>query len=252
MGAVIFFTEVGQQPTWAAETSVFEVKMGGEAQLLRTWGLRDLHELKSSHSKEIDPATRQLTPFRGVLLSQLLDRSMDSLSVEKKALVDLLVFKNAAGGEVVLPRSVVTRYPVLVALHDREASLVMPWTSKPKIQQEGLPVEKLFLPKITQLHLTNYREKFSGVFLKRRTDPLAMRGEKIFVQNCLSCHSDGQARRLGASGHPTAPGAPNLSEKDLRSLVNYLQAYRGENPTSGTSQFTKSLFKNVAEAATVR
>jgi mono/diheme cytochrome c family protein len=156
--------------------------------------------------------------------------------------VDLVIIKSTSGGQVLLPRSVVTKYPVLLALQDGKTSLVLPWTSKPKIMQEGLPVESYFIGDVSRVELSNYRDRFGSVFLRRRTDPLAMRGEKIFVQNCIGCHAgaqppsivdvsgETQSRRLASSGHPQVKGIPKLNDRDRKALVNYLDAYRAENP----------------------
>ena len=107
--------------------------------------------------------------------------------------------------------------------------------------QEGLPVESYFLSEVSRLELSNYSERYSGLFLKRRTDPLAMRGEKIFVQNCITCHSTGKIpsltdgadhgaarQKLASGGHPPVKGSPKLNDRDFRALVNYLDAYRAE------------------------
>ena len=124
----------------------------------------------------------------------------------------------------------------------------MPWTSKSKIQSENLPIESYFLGDLTHIELSNYRERYGSVFLKRRTDPLAMRGEKLFVQNCVGCHADGgkpglaelsgelQARRLVSDGHPAqVKGVPKLGERDRKALVNYLDAFRTENASKTAS-----------------
>jgi hypothetical protein len=208
---------------------------------LKSWDFQALGKLKAASAQEKDPASGKLTHYKGVLLSQVLDQAMESLSVDRRAQVDLVVLQSATGEQVLLPRSVLVKYPVMVALQDGKASIVMPWTSKPKILQEGLPIESYFVKDLTRVELSNYRERYSSVFLKRRTDPLAMRGEKIFVQNCISCHTSRQApalgdlsgevqsRRLASGGHPVLKGSPKLNDRDRRAVGNYLDAYRGEN-----------------------
>jgi mono/diheme cytochrome c family protein len=225
----------------AGEGVQFSWTASSPAQELKHFESNDFSKFKSVSSQEKDPATGKLTPYKGVLLSQLIEKAMDPLPLDHKAQLDLVILSGASGGQVLLPRSVITKYPVMVALNGGSPSVVMPWTSKPKLLQEGLPVESYFVTGVTRVELSNYRERFGRFFLKRRTDPSAMRGEKIFVQQCISCHAGGvggaladlsgeaKARKLASTGHPVIKGSPKLNEKELRSLVNYLDAYRSEN-----------------------
>lgn len=246
-----------QSMAWAegSQSSALSViwAAAGPEQVLKTWEFPDLSKLKQTSSHEKDPASGKLTRYKGVLLSQVLEAAMNSLSVEHKALVDLVIFKNASGGQVLLPRSVITKYPVLLALDGPSASLVIPWTSKPKVLREDLPVESYFISNVKLIELSNYRDRYASVFLKRRTDPLAMRGEKLFVQNCVGCHAgankptvtdlsgEAKARRLASDGHPAqVKGVPRLNDRDRRALVNYLDAYRTENSTSGKGGATQA------------
>ena len=154
--------------------------MTGPEQELKTWNQAAFGKLKSVSSQEKSPTSGKLTRYKGVLLSQVLEQAMESLPLERKAQVDLLILKNASGGQVLLPRSVVTKYPVMLALDGDKTSVVMPWTSKSRIMSEDLPIESYFVSDLTRIELSNYRERYQSVFLKRRTDPLAMRGEKLF------------------------------------------------------------------------
>ena len=70
------------------------------------------------------------------------------------------------------------------------------------------------------------------IYLTKRNEPLAMRGEKLFVQGCLSCHSsqEGIAKAQSWSGqHPAIKGAPSLDERDQRALRAYLDIFKSEN-----------------------
>lgn len=230
-------------------------EQGGIREEIKAWSLNDLSGLKKVSTQERDPMTGKLSQWNGVLLSQVVDHAMQTMPAERKAQVDLVVLKNTAGGQAFIPRALIVKYPMLLALQRDQKSLgdlgpvysVVPWTSKTKIQQEGVPLEKFFLPQVTQVELTNYRERYSGLYLKRRTDPAAMRGEKLFVQQCVTCHADRQnptilelasgekTREVASAGkHPEVKGTPSLTDKDKRSLKSYLEAYRAEN--SGTVQ----------------
>jgi hypothetical protein len=234
---------LGVWGTEAAQADVtVSMSVSGPEQMLKTWDPSGLGNLKAASSLEKDPVSGRMTRYKGVLLSQLLEKTVAGLSAERRAQVDLLVFKSASGGTVLMPRSVVTQYPVLVALREGKASIVMPWTSKSKIMKECLPIESYFVSDLTGIELSNYNERYTSVFLKRRTDPLAMRGEKMFVQNCVGCHSETAkptladlsaetpSRRLASEGHPaTVKGAPHLDDRARRALVSYLEAFRAEN-----------------------
>ena len=111
---------------------------------------------------------------------------------------------------------------------------------KAKTSYEELPIENYFLPQIKRVELTNYKEQFSVWFLKRRTDPSAIRGERLFLQTCVGCHGGGygpsildvSAKILTSyairNEHALVKGVPKMSDQDKRSLVHYLQAYRNE------------------------
>jgi mono/diheme cytochrome c family protein len=233
---------VGAIASQARADLTIALSVSGPEQVLKTWDAAALANLKTSaSSQEKDPLTGKLTTFKGLLLSHLVEQSMAGVALERKAQVDLLVIKNGAGGQVLLPRSVLTKYPAMLALGGPAPRVVMPWTSKPKMLKEDLPIESYFVSDVVRIELANYRERYSSVYLKRRTDPLAMKGEKIFVQNCVGCHADGnrpalselsgepQARKLASDGHPpSVKGVPKLSERDRRALANYLNAYRAE------------------------
>jgi cytochrome c len=75
------------------------------------------------------------------------------------------------------------------------------------------------------------------VFLKRRTDPSAVRGEKVFMESCLSCHAGGMGPTvqqiipgIRKREHRFMAGYQRLTEKDQLSLENYLDAFVSENP----------------------
>jgi hypothetical protein len=204
----------------------------GSEQALKSWDSIGISKLKTVQSHEKDPATGKLTAYRGARLDDVIEQAMAELPVERKAQVDLVIFKNAAGGQVMIPRSVIVKYSGMLAQQGDQLSLVMPWTSKPRIVQEALPVETYSLASVNRVELSNYQERFGALFLKRRMDPLAVRGEKFFVQNCISCHSSSPqetaSRGLALSEHPTVKGGPKLDSRDRRALTSYLDAYRAE------------------------
>ena len=226
----------------------------GGAQDLKSWALTDLTHLKKISVREKDPVTGAMSNWQGALLSDVVDTAMSSLPPDSRAQIDLIILKNDTASQAMIPRAFITKYPVILALSRDQKELgslgpvysVVPWTSRPKSQQEGLPLESYFLSGVKTVELTNYRDHYGPLFLKRRTDPAAMRGEKLFVQNCAVCHAPAEnfiKSRLPASdAHPALKGAPRLSDRDRRSLTSYFEAYRAENGLNKDTHQSASIF----------
>ena len=219
---------------------------------LKSWDAGALHKLRAASSQEKDPETGQVVSWKGVALSVLIEQALEGVPIGEKAQIDLVVLKNGSGTQAFVPRSLVTHYPVLLAWERGGPGLgprgpwysVIPWTSKPKILAENLPLERYFVPGLVEVELTNYRNLYSAYFLHRRTDPSAVRGEKIFVQNCLGCHAPAQvpqivttdpANRVVATQgeHSTVKGASRLATRDWRALMSYFGAFKAEATAPG-------------------
>lgn len=196
----------------------------------------ELKKLKHSNSTEADGRNGKRVRFEGVLLSDVIEKSLTGMGNEKKAQVDLVILKNPQGVEALIPRSFLVKYPVLLAQSEDRKSLgalksVVPWTSHPKARGEGLPLETYFVSNVQEIQLANYRERYGEVYLKRRMDPLAMRGEKIFIQSCLSCHDSEPGinkARQWVGKHPTVNGSPKLDSREQRAIQSYLEHFKAE------------------------
>ncbi len=225
----------------------------GNRQELAVWDIPFLAKSPVRRSREKDPATGKLKRWEGWVLADLIVRATEPLGADDRASIDLVVLRDAAGGQALVPRWFVVKYPMLLARGAPAESVglraIVPWTSQPKAGQEGLPVATFFLEGVTELELGNYRERYGALFLKRRTDPAAVRGEKLFVQNCVSCHGSGRGPSVLAANllegrwgeilrspgaHPGAEGIPSLGSRESRSLVSYLEAYRYESGPKAT------------------
>ncbi len=230
----------------------------GKEQELKSWTIEELTRSKQVTSHEMDPSTSKVVRWKGPLLAPLIETALNQISLEKRAQVDLVVLKGQDNAQAVIPRSFVVKYPLVLALSMEQRDLgsrgpvfsLAPWTSRGKaIEKEELPVETYFVPGLKTVELTNSHEKYGYVYLRKRSDPLALRGEKRFVQSCLACHATGRgpalsdvssesrARALASAGHPNIKGAPKLDEKERRSLQTYLDAIRAEGapPAPGTA-----------------
>jgi hypothetical protein len=233
----------------------FEWVIQGERQTLRSWGMSDFLQLKKALFLEKDPTSHRLEKWQGVPLTQLIEKELRALSSEKRSAVDLIVLKTAQGAKALIPRSLITKYPISLGFRlsggvlQHELHSIIPWTSKSKILQENLPVESYFLSQVNQVELTNFHSAFGAMYLKRRTDPSAMKGEKIFVQQCGACHREGSGAisvvslRSGSGGNAgddrpyferflknTAHRGSKVKEPVWKSVIRYLDAFRLENP----------------------
>lgn len=95
--------------------------------------------------------------------------------------------------------------------------------------------------RVTHLEFGNVRDRLGPWFLTQRTDPIALKGEKTFVQGCAACHAQGNGVGLidvkgklltwsaKSFEHPSGkPGAPTLrlTEKETRGLSTYVHALK--------------------------
>ncbi len=224
-----------------------------QPQLLKGWEkLDEFAGFKKASSREAEVETGKTALWAGILLSEVVDKATEQLPVDQRARFDLIVLKGAKS-QAYLPRSLIQKYPILLA-RQRDGKdiqgfqVILPWTSRPKIRaEEYLPLESYFVSDLKALELTSYSTVFAGNFLKRKTDPSALRGEKIFLQNCMGCHGPGGVKELSVSsltaesararvlasakgeGHMMARGVKQFTERDKRAILSFLDAYRNEN-----------------------
>ncbi len=182
--------------------------------------------------------------WKGAVLSSVLEKAMEKLTPENRSQIDLVVLKGEGGRQVWIPRSFVTKVPMVVVSESSGLRSVVPGDGKMRPATDELPWGAYGLQGITRVELTNYQDRLGGFLLKRRTDPAAMRGEKVFMQNCLACHADASAawRTMGAGftpkleaqvqRHPSVPGIKSLDERNARALVSYWNAWVAEQGQS--------------------
>ena len=237
---------VGEDPAFRLTATV---NAPGVHQDLKVWALHDLARFKHAIARERDPRSGKVIKSEGFLLANLIDQTLESLPAESRAQIDLIVLKGRSGEQALVPRALMTKYPLMVATRQESAaqktegplSVVVPWTSKPSIQNEGLPLESFFVSGLKLVELTNYRHQFGSLFLKRRTDPSAMRGERLFVQSCAGCHDAGKtqnpfaivqggiAKRFFEKGHPGSGLNFRVNDRDRGAILRYAEALQGEH-----------------------
>jgi len=215
---------------------------------LKTWSFSEIEKLKSVSQHEKDPVSGQSSSWKGPEVSLLVDKTIESLPADQKAQVDVIVLKDSIGHSYQLPRALFVRFPAILSVQKSGAKLVLPLSSKPKIWEEGLPLGLFQMRDVTEIEFANSRQLYGSLFLKSRKDPLAVRGEKIYTQNCMSCHSgadskgpmgfETSARKLASASHPSVKNAPQLKSREMRALISYLDAFRLENPSTSGASFT--------------
>lgn len=220
--------------------------------VLRNFTLEELGQKKSSLLTEVDPlnkASKETAKFLGPSLSALVEETTKSLTAADRSTTDLVVLKTKSGKEALMPKAFLQKYPsIQLALKKNGQSLgleaprvVLPTTSNSKIKSESILLEPLFVSELTEITLSSYEKRYGAFFLRRRTDPAAMRGEKLFLQNCVSCHtqpgvamnslaSTEKVEKIAKGQHPDVPGVHDFKsifdKKATRSLVSYLEAFK--------------------------
>jgi hypothetical protein len=223
-------------------------KVNGNAKQLKRWSQLELKQWKVESRREKDPETQSLETWQGIGLVNLVNIALLEITPDERAGVDLIVLKGRSSGgsriapkNVMVPRSYANRFPMLIALSKNGGGLnergpfysVVPWSSVPSSSSVRTPVGSLFLRSIHEIVLTNYKDHFGDFFLKRRTNPLAIRGETVFVKTCLGCHALKQTPKFealaGYDSHGKVNGFPHVSSLDELGLKSYINQYKKEN-----------------------
>lgn len=238
----------------ARENPVLEIvwKSNGSTRTLASWSQDVLKKhAKRVDRRELDPITGEVARWSGVPFKDLLEEALAPLSVDDRAVVDLVEIQGPIGIEAYVPRAFIQKYNYLLSF-DRDGGglgprgpfyAVVPWTSQSGVKSEWIPIRKFFVPGIHRIVLTNLKDRYGFAYLQARKDPLALRGEKIFVRNCLGCHSTAKWPKnsvissevvvLGIIGaHRTLiQGTPPFSELDRKALNTYINAADINHPT---------------------
>lgn len=190
--------------------------------------------------------------LKGPTLGNLLDATMAGLKPEDRARIDLVILQGEQAGapaQVWIPRSFVGKVPMVITQVGTDFTAVIPENEKQnsfsRSQMDGLPWGAYGLDRLRRIELANYQERLGGMILKRRTDPAAMRGEKLFVQNCMACHAGSSARwaqlgagiastlEAGVGRHPAVQGVRKLDDRSARALQSYWNAWVAEQGLQG-------------------
>lgn len=265
--------ETAQSATWHLEVGH---KVKGQWQSLKTLQESDVKSFGALKSlNEAWPGTQRKSSWQGYLIADVIQKALDQMTVEERAQIDLVILQTGEGDgaqRALLPRALLKNFPFLLATHRDGKNSAKGWVSVPplasrsKLQSEGLPIESYFLESVSRIELANSKERYRAAILLRRTDPIAVRGERVFVSSCLACHDSGRAPRFEGSGevisaaasqastpasaistvashfsstlsptkfkplHKTVPGTPSLNDRDWQSLKSYWDAVKVQPP----------------------
>ncbi|HTL13440.1 MAG TPA: hypothetical protein VL588_13180 [Bdellovibrionota bacterium] len=223
------------------------VRQGGRVVALKSFKIADLLARKQVRVAGHGPGSSDSHEWSGVPITELINGVLAESPQARAFEIDLLVLKTADGAKSILPRSFINKYPVILALKKEGSALskistVVRNPESSDIRREMLPVDSYFVSGLVEIEMANYREQFPSVFLKNRSDPRRMRGERLFVKTCMGCHGrsewpmgDALSRKLLGRGrdlplHPGVEGMPSLAEPDHAGLKSYFEAVRLENP----------------------
>ena len=220
--------------------------------VLKDFSLEDLEKKKAMVLTEIDPlgsSATEMAKFLGPSLSALIEETTKAQTAAERSTTDLVVLKTRTGKEALMPKAFLVKYPQIQlalkkngqALGPEAPRVVLPATSNAKIKSENILLEPLFVSELAAITLTSYEKRYGSFLLKRRTDPAAMRGEKMFLQNCVSCHGQPQValstlasvdkvEKIANGQHPDVRGVRDFKsifdKKSTRSLASYLEAFK--------------------------
>ncbi len=223
-----------------------------EPKVLKSYELKELESRPLKTLIEKDPVAvdgKENSRFQGLSLSLLIEEATKTFTATDRSDTDLVVLKSRAGREVLMPKAFLVKYPQIQIAFKKDGQslgavsprLVLPATTDSKIKKENMLLEPMFVSELGSVTLSSYERRYGAFFLKRRTDPAAMRGEKLFLQNCVTCHtqpavamaaltSSEKVQKVAQGEHPNVPGNHGFSQifdkKAIRSLVSYLEAFR--------------------------
>jgi hypothetical protein len=218
--------------------------------VLKDYSLEELSKKKGILLTEVDPLAKghETAKFLGPSLSEIVAEAMKTLTANDRATTDLVVMKTRSGKETLMPKAFLVKYPQIELALKRNGQplgpeaprVVLPASSNAKIRGEGILLDPLFVSDLSEVTLTSYEKRFGSFILKHRMDPAAMRGEKMYLRNCIGCHSQTsfatttlaakeKVDKITGGEHPELPGIHDFKsifdKRSTRYLNSYLDAF---------------------------
>ncbi len=202
------------------------------------------HVRQIASFRELDPSTGARVSWRGIPWVPFIEGALSQLTPEDRTQIDLLAVSSTERPRetILIPRWLVVKYSPWIAL-ERDGkpiapTIVFPWSTRATLSREEVPALSFLVKSVGKVTLTGTRAQYASMVLLRRTDPVALRGEKLFLKNCMACHSAGFARQRGPApavrelaasqsgipGHRSLRGLAHLDTPARRALVKYIDA----------------------------
>jgi hypothetical protein len=187
--------------------------------------------LRSWEQEELIHASK-----KGTVSAQdlIFEKSTNSLELNEKADVDLVTLYGKDGRISRVPRFMIWRGSLRFRL-DKDGSISSRATSAPGM----LPAGFFKVQEIQRIELSRATALYPGTRLNIRTNPAASRGEKMFTQACMACHSlspvpkieieglnENYLRQFSTKHRPTAGFV--LDARAVRGLLAYREALASE------------------------
>ena len=181
---------------------------------------------------------------RGSISAQelIFDQSTQGLDLNVRADIDLVTLYGKKNRVARIPRFMIWRGNLKLDL-SREGELRSRANATPPL----VPLDFFSVEGIERIELGRASTLYPSTKLLVRTNPAASRGEKLFTQSCMACHSLGQIPRIEATllnesylkdfkrGHrPT--GGVALDARAFRGLVAYREALASEKISVNSSK----------------
>ncbi len=116
----------------------------------------------------------------------VIEESTQSLELNSRADIDLITFYGANSKVARIPRFMIWRDLVKLKWDAKNKSLSAHVTSTSRLL---VPKQIFDVSDIQKIELAKHSQVYPGTELRIRTNPAASRGEKLFTQSCLACHS---------------------------------------------------------------
>jgi cytochrome c5 len=204
--------------------------------------------LTASGSKSLktwsDAALKTLAKGGGGISAQelIFEQSTRDLDLNVRADIDLVTIYGKRNRVARIPRFMIWRGNLKFDL-SRSGELRSRANATPLL----VPLDFFTVEGVERVELGRASTLYPSTKLLVRTNPAASRGEKLFTQSCMACHSLGQAPRIEATllnetylkgfkqGHKPTVGAA-LDARALRGLMAYREALASEKISVNSSK----------------
>ena len=186
---------------------------------------------------------RELTKKGSVSAQELVfDRSTGGLDLNARADIDLVTLHGRKGKVARIPRFMIWRGNLRFKISSG-GELQSSANASPSV----VPLEFFSVDGVERIELGRASSLYPGTKLQVRTNPAATRGEKLFTQSCMACHSldrapkleatllnEGYLRDFGRKHGPTR--GVSLDARTLRGLLAYREALASEKSSVNSTK----------------